>query len=147
MITKKLKIKPKALRIRNDLKQADSSNRDGMDIAICVINPQKDMVSYAGANNPLYYRIENSELLEIKADKLSIGGFQDEEERKFHRTDIQITTSTTFYLFSDGYADQFGGENGRKMGTKRYKEILDSVSHIPINQQKEQLVVELNRWR
>jgi|GEM_PF-6416246 len=134
-------------RIRHDLKQAESSNRDGMDIALCVISPDRKSVSYSGANNPLWYREGNGDLLEIKADKLAIGGYQDEEQRRFSKHLIPITAQTTFYLFSDGYTDQFGGENGRKMSAKRFKEVLEEAKTYPSHLQKEHLVTALETWR
>src|SRR5690606_29335479 len=81
---------------------------DGMDIALCVWN-KKDLLTYAGAYNPLYL-IRKGELIEIKADKQPIGKFIRRE--KFTSHQLKIQDNDSIYLFSDGYADQFGGEKG-----------------------------------
>ncbi len=160
--------------VKRALQQEETENRDGMDIALCVIKqigqfqPQV-FVEYAGANNPLYYVIptpENNEatnqFYEIKADKMPIGGVQ-HTNKPFTKHTIQITdtyqtflplatekiatTHTTFYLLSDGFQDQFGGEEGKKFMVKKLKILLASIAHLPMPEQKQTLENTLDLWK
>ncbi len=131
--------------IRKVLKQDESENRDGMDIAICVIDLQARTLEYAGARNPLYL-FQQGEFRHIKADINSIGGQQYDPNRLFTAHSISLSSPTTFYLFSDGYQDQFGGPAGRKFMVKRFKELLKSIHHLPMAEQKEILENELFSW-
>jgi serine phosphatase RsbU (regulator of sigma subunit) len=90
--------------------------RDGMDAALCIWDKETDLVSFAGAMRPLIY-FKDGELLKIRGDRCSIGG-QDTKDHDFLSHDVQLSKGDTFYLFSDGYADQFGG---REVGGKKYK--------------------------
>ncbi|MCU0389739.1 MAG: response regulator [Thermoflexibacter sp.] len=147
--------------IRYALQQGETENRDGMDIAICVIDKEKSTVEYAGAMNPLYYVQHDSEnqtpvFQEIKANKMSIGGLQSEEERIFTKYEIPLgirtpstnnQSKTTFYLCSDGFQDQFGGKDNRKFMTKNLKELLLSISHLPMHEQKVILDKTFEDWK
>ncbi len=155
------------------LQQSETENRDGMDMSLCVIKniDNQVVIEYSGANNPLYYvesqfgnsqnskqKFEKETVLydnifhEIKADKIAIGGNQ-KEEHKFTKHTIKSITSinsdslTTFYLFSDGFQDQFGGEKGKKFMVKRLKELLTTIGHLPLSEQKEILESTLTSWQ
>jgi transcriptional regulator with GAF, ATPase, and Fis domain len=132
-------------KIRRSLRQAENDNRDGMDLALCVLDKTTKTVSYAGAMNPLLY-IQNNEVQVIRADKNSAGGIQREAERFFTKHDIQLADAPTyFYIFSDGYQDQFGG--GRKYGLPRMKEFFASIHTLPMEMQRERLKQEWEDWR
>ncbi|TAF68261.1 MAG: hypothetical protein EAZ55_00110, partial [Cytophagales bacterium] len=92
--------------VRQALKQHETDNRDGMDLALISIDQDRKKVVYAGAKNPLIY-IQNNELHLVNADKMPIGGEQQEQERIFTPHEMNTTLPTMFYLFSDGYQDQF----------------------------------------
>ncbi len=150
--------------IRSTLRQQHTDNRDGMDIAVCVIDKDARMMEFAGANNPLYY-VQKGELQVIKGDKKSIGGLQLEEERLFTKHTIHLgiqnedketenieppaanTQETVFYLFSDGYKDQFGGEDNRKFMSNQFKEMLLQAHQLPMSQQKQILEEVFEEWR
>ncbi len=147
--------------IKRALQQSETENRDGMDMSLCVIKSvgNQAVVEYSGANNPLYYvesyynQEENTPLLsnnifhEIKADKTPIGGTQ-KEEHYFTKHIITISDlQTTFYLCSDGFQDQFGGEKGKKFMVKRLKEFLTTISHLPLEEQKQLLENVLDEWK
>ncbi len=136
--------------VRYALKQEENKNHDGMDISICTLNLAHKKLLYAGAMNPLYYVQTNenkqAQLVEVKADKKNIGGHQKEIERVFTSHEISIDQPTTFYIFSDGYQDQFGGENGRKFMVKQFRELLFSVHHLPIVEQHEALNQTITAW-
>ncbi len=133
-------------KIRYALKQNETRNRDGMDIALCVIDRENKTLVYAGAKNPLYL-LQNGELIELKADKKTIGGHQSEEERFFSSHKIQLEKESLFYIFSDGYQDQFGGENNQKFMIKRFREFLFSIHQQPLAEQKMLLEQKLTEWR
>jgi hypothetical protein len=141
--------------------------QDGMDISIISIDKETKIVEYAGAKNPLYY-VMNDEIQEIKADKYSIGGHQDENtERLFAKHivsspevsppyakggvfDVIVPPSGVmgllFYLFTDGFQDQFGGEKNKKFMTKRFRELLFSISHLPMSEQQQILNTTISEW-
>jgi serine phosphatase RsbU (regulator of sigma subunit) len=137
--------------IRQVLKQQMNEVRDGMDIILCVVNKEQKTLEYAGAINPLYYIqfTENqlAEFFEIKATKRTIGGFQrDEEERFFDKHTIDISIPTTFYLATDGYRDQFGGENNKKFMARRFKEMLFHIQDKPMQVQQQIVDEVITKW-
>jgi serine phosphatase RsbU (regulator of sigma subunit)/Tfp pilus assembly protein PilF len=132
----------KMLRQKNDTEAI----KDGMDISICVFDFSKMTVEYAGAYNPLWM-IRNSELREIKADKQPIGIFVDLQPVSFTNHLIEIQKGDVFYLFTDGYADQFGGYAGKKFKYKTLKESLLSIHKSSMKEQKESLDSTFEKWR
>jgi serine phosphatase RsbU (regulator of sigma subunit)/uncharacterized protein HemY len=133
--------------IKKALKQDDESieTRDGMDIALVSINDQNQL-AYAGANRPLWI-IRSNELIEIKPNKFSIGGLQHDKEHIFEKHIIQTQLNDCIYLFTDGFVDQFGGENGKKFMTKRLKETLLEINPLPMSDQLEKLEYTFRSWR
>jgi serine phosphatase RsbU (regulator of sigma subunit) len=131
--------------IRHALRQYDTDNRDGMDISVVTINHQKKMLEFAGAMND-GYAIQDGQLIELRADKKAIGGYQAEEKRVFNKFSLNISIPTTIYLMSDGYADQFGGELGKKFMIKRLKELLLEIHTKDMNVQKEILENTIKTW-
>lgn len=121
-----------------------SSSTHSIDLAVCVINQTKNEVIYSGANRPLYYFNKN-QFNEIKGTKSSIGDSL-RDEKDFENHVISFQKGDTFYMTSDGYADQFGGEKGKKFMTKRFKQLLQEVQALPLDQQKEQLKNEIEAW-
>ncbi len=136
------------LNIRKSLKQEETQNKDGMDIALCVIDKANQTVQYAGAKNPLLY-IQNKEMIEVKADKIPIGGdYKGNEERKFTNHLIPlVATPTMFYLFTDGFQDQFGGEEGKKYSIKRMKTLFLAVYQQEMDTQRETIATTLHQWQ
>lgn len=120
---------------------------DGMDIALCSVNTTTYTVNYAGANRPLWIiRNGQTEVEEIKATKKAIGGYT-EDEQHFDTHQLQLAKGDSFYIFSDGYADTFGGEAGKKLMTKRFKEILLDIQHKPMPQQETYLDTFIETWK
>ena len=118
--------------------------RDGMDVIICSIDFEKGMVKYAGANRPLL-KISNGELEEYFPTKVSIGGYQD-YFFEFENTEVKLQKGDTLYLFSDGYADQFGGEKNKKLTTKKFKNEILTMQHLSMDEQKNYLDSFLTEW-
>jgi ligand-binding sensor domain-containing protein/serine phosphatase RsbU (regulator of sigma subunit) len=121
--------------IRKALKQDLTTSRDGMDICLCSINLNSNKVKYAGAYNPLWILRNNNEIEIVKANKCAIGGFT-EDHQVFESHELQLNKGDALYLFTDGYADQFGGEQGKKLTAKKFREGILSVADQPMKQQK-----------
>jgi len=136
--------------------------KDGMDIALCCFDKKNNVLEYAGAFTPLYIvskkdltvnedivlASENGDglrLFEVKANRFPIGNYS-EETKKFTNHTIELNKGDTLYLSSDGYADQFGGENGKKFRYKQFKELLLSINALPMEEQKNKLDIEFTQW-
>jgi len=126
------------------LKQNTSESRDGMDMALCMIDPKTNTLTYAGANRELLL-IRNSELIEYKPTKNAIGGFTD-SDTVFKETVIEIQANDLYYMTTDGYADQFGGEKGKKLMTKNFKDFLLQIHTLPMPTQQEELDKKIINW-
>lgn len=134
--------------VMRTLKQKQNKNNDGMDMALCTIDKEHQLLSYAGAHNPLII-VKDGEVLEIKADRKGIGGSlrSEDEEVSYTKHEIPIESPMMCYIFSDGYQDQFGGEQGRKfMKKKLYKLMLDLYEE-DMQTQKEIFIGTFDRWQ
>ncbi len=132
--------------IQEMLKQEATDNKDGMDMAICVVDQKAKKLAYAGAKRPLIY-FQNNEIQLIKGSRNSIGGYSvTGGEKKFHKHEIDIANTTQFYLFSDGFPDQFGGDQGKKYMVRRFKDKLSEIYQLPFAQQKKALEDALAAW-
>lgn len=117
--------------------------RDGMDIGLCVIDRKKKKIQYSGAFLPLYL-IRNNSLTEIKADKIIIGMNPENIEYTDHELDLK--EDDIFYLFSDGYADQFGGTERKKFMYRRFRYLLLTIHNFPVADQKSILEENIRSW-
>lgn len=140
-------------RLRNkvidSLHQKDRETKDGMDISLTVIDPSKNEMQYAGAYNSLYVidsDTENKQIKKIKADRMPIGIHLKMDE-EFTNHIIQYKKGDVVFMFSDGFMDQFGGENGRKLKSKRFQELLLTVHEKPMIEQKNILDNFLKKWK
>jgi len=135
--------------------------KDGMDISFVAINHKTNVVQYSGANNPLYIIRENNKpeiicdrkivdkthtLYEIKGDKMPIGIYG-AEMKGFKTIEIQLEKGDIIYLFSDGYADQFGGPKGKKFKYKPFKQLLIDNCTKPMTEQSEILNTSIENWK
>lgn len=132
--------------IYHSLRQKESETHAGMDLALCVIDKKNKLVEYAGAMNPLYY-VQKGEFKEIKADKQAIGGVENKSDKSFNLHYLSLSSPTTFYICSDGFQDQFGGENGKKFMVKKLKELLFSIHQLPLKEQKSVIEHTLDAWQ
>lgn len=123
----------------------DDEAKDGMDIALSVISTKTKELQYAGAYNPLYL-FRNGELIEKKADKMPIG-IHIKEPKPFVNHTLQLEENDSIYMFSDGYIDQFGGPDGTKFKTKRFKDLLFKLNGKPMKNQKEIIDKEHKDWK
>ncbi|MGZ3862453.1 MAG: two-component regulator propeller domain-containing protein [Bacteroidia bacterium] len=131
--------------------KGEQERRDGMDLALCAINKETLELDYAGANRALWiFRKDNPEQAEIiKPDKFPIGGmeFEFEEKRKFTHHRIQLKKGDCIYIFSDGYADQFGGPKGKKFMVANLQRAFAEISQKPMKEQYEYLQKIFTDWR
>ena len=116
--------------------------KDGMDISLISING--NVVKWAGANNPLWY-YQNNDLKELKANKQPIGKTDNPDPFTTHT--IELKKGDSLYLFTDGFADQFGGPKGKKFKYKQLEELLISTNQLSISSQHEALKNALNSWK
>jgi len=132
--------------VKKSLRQTGKENeaKDGMDIAVCIIDKTEMKLQFAGAYNPLLI-IRNDEISRIKADRMPIGIYLREKE-SFTNNIIDIKKGDLLYIFSDGYVDQFGGENDSKIRSATFKEILLANHKKPLGEQKAALVKFLEEW-
>lgn len=132
--------------IRSTLDQKNNESDDGMDMGICVIDLEKKQVAFAGAGSSMIY-INNSELNVSKGSPFSVGGTTFESSTgKYTESVIDYTGAFQFYLFSDGYLDQFGGENMEKFGKRRFEELLLKNHNLPMADQRKELETSLAEW-
>lgn len=133
-------------KITDTLNRNDRSNRDGMDMVLCAFSKSEPKLQFSCANRPLV-RIRNREIKEFRGDKFPVGGAIDDASKLFQSIDIDLEKGDLFYLFSDGYADQFGGARQKKFMYKRLLETLLSVSDQPLDIQKKMLNDTFDSWR
>lgn len=123
-----------------------STTKDGMDLALCCYDKGRKKLQYAGAYNPLYL-IRNKELTQIKADKFAIGTYFEDESKKYTNHTLQLQKEDLIYIFSDGYADQFGGVKGKKFMYKRFRDLLLSLTEKDMLTQKSFLNNTIEKWK
>ena len=133
--------------VRKMLQQNDkgTGNRDGMDIALVAIDKSKNSIEFAGANRPIYCMSDNN-LTEITSNKYSIGGFQAETERKFTNHLVPLKKGDVIYLFSDGYADQFGGPKGKKFMVRNLQKTFRDLQDLSMKEQHTKLSNVFDQW-
>ena len=125
---------------------SENSIKDGMDMALCIINLEERKLEFAGANNPMVM-IRNGEVTMYKGDRYPIGVYEGGVPKPFTNNDIDIFNGDCIYMFSDGYPDQFGGPDNKKFMLRRFQELLLEVHSLPMSQQKEALNRRLNEWK
>lgn len=131
--------------VKRSLKStAYSGQKDGMDIALIKLNTETREVWYSGAYNPLWVKRGN-EMIELAPDKQPIGVY--DHEKDFSVQYAQLDKGDIIYLFSDGYADQFGGPKGKKFKYKQLNELLVANSNLPMLEQKQKLETTFENWR
>jgi serine phosphatase RsbU (regulator of sigma subunit) len=134
--------------IKTSLKQSESeeSTRDGMDIAICSVDTETRVLRYAGANRPIWLiRKGQTEVEETKATKKAIGGLT-EDNQNFDTHEFKLKQGDTFYIFTDGYVDQFNDKN-KKLLTRNFKEMLPDIQDKPMQEQEKYLDDFIENWK
>ncbi len=136
--------------IKHSLRQHGQPDeaKDGIDMALCVLDLRNMLMQYSGANNPLYLIRDVDDipdLKEIKADRMPIGYYQG-KDKTFTNHNIQLQIGDTFYIFSDGFIDQKGGKENKKFMNKNFKKLLLEIHDQPMYDQKDILDKALSDW-
>jgi serine phosphatase RsbU (regulator of sigma subunit) len=126
--------------------QEDEKSYDGMDIGICSIDHETQMIEFAGALRPLYH-LNESGLNEIKGSRYPIGGLHLEKDRPYTTSSFNFAKGDKIYLSTDGFADQFGGKENKKFMTKKLKQVLHKTSRYSMNTQHQELERLLSEWK
>ncbi|OIQ25178.1 MAG: hypothetical protein BM555_06815 [Crocinitomix sp. MedPE-SWsnd] len=124
--------------------KSEEDVKDGMDISLCSWDERTGELEFSGANNNLYL-VKGSEISEIKADKQPIGKY--EYAKPFVNHAMKLEKDTCVYIFSDGFADQFGGEKGKKMKYKAFRELLVQNMALPMSVQLKELDEKFDNWK
>lgn len=122
-----------------------NSVRDGMDISLCSLDPETLELEYSAANNPLYL-IRDKQLSQIQADPFAIGGFEP-GTKQYTNHRLKLQKGDCLYIFSDGYADQFGGMKGKKFMYKQFRDMLIEICDRPMNEQRKYLDETIENWK
>ena len=133
----------------HEFEKSDDNVTDGMDISLCAYDTKSNKIYWAGANNSLWiFRKDtnlSSRVEEIKPNKQAIGQVDNPKPYKTHIVDIN--KGDTVYVFTDGYPDQFGGPSGKKLKYKPFKELLTSIQHLTMEEQKAHLYQHFKSWK
>jgi serine phosphatase RsbU (regulator of sigma subunit) len=122
-----------------------STTKDSIDLAVCIIDRKKMNIQFAGANRPLI-RIRKGELTEFKPDLMTIG-LAPLRENAFTNVELELLDGDMFYLFSDGFPDQFGELTNKKLKAGKFKKLLESVAGSDLDSQKETLRKAFFDWK
>lgn len=151
-----------SLTARHENNNEDEKVKDGMDVSLCIVT-NRNKLSYCGANNEIFVIRHHSKtlpeenekiklsregdyvLIELKPTKRPVGLF--DAEKEFTSVDLDLYQGDMFYLFSDGYADQFGGDKGKKMKTSVFRDVLIKHAHLSMSEQKVILENHLENWQ
>ena len=131
----------------NALHQSNSADtaKDGMDIALIILDTETRKLQFSGAYNPLYI-IREGELIEQKGDRMPIGVHARDKEA-FSNHKVNLLAGDQLYFFTDGFADQFGGPKGKKMNYKRFKNLILEQENQELPQQRENMLLAFNDWK
>jgi len=124
----------------------ESTSKDGMDITLCSYDAAARELEFAGAFNPLFI-VRDEEILEIKGNKFPIGIFLEKETKKFTNHKLKVKKGDVLYIFSDGYADQFGGARGKKFMQSQFRGLLFDIHKKPMPEQRRILDQTIEHWR
>ncbi len=131
-------------RFKKTFKEFGSNNKNGLDIALCSIDMETNLLQYAGAYNPLII-IRNKELIEYKATRNPIGFYP--KEKKFNNNKIKLQNNDIIYIFSDGFQDQFGEIKNKKFMSKNFKKLLLNIHNLNMDEQENKLNNIFMKWK
>ena len=123
---------------------SEEESKDGMDCVLCAFDFEDMKLDFAAANNPLWL-VRDGKVTEYAPDKMPVGKSPKENE-PYTLKSIDLAKGDIIYIFTDGYADQFGGEKGKKFKYKQLQELLISNSHLPMQEQKQILANTIEKW-
>lgn len=121
------------------------SLKDGIDLAFCAYDYKMHTLEYAGAFNPVYI-IRDNAILEVKGDRIIVGPDYGIQQGSFQNKTVKLEENDVLYMFSDGYADQFGGPEGKKFKYRRFRHLLMAIHQLPMEEQHRKLEENINEW-
>lgn len=124
----------------------ESTSKDGMDVSLCIFDKKNYELEFAGAFNSLFL-VHDGEMFEIKGNKFSVGIYLTEEARNFTNHKLKVYKGDVIYIFSDGYADQFGGPKGKKFMQNQFRNLLLDIHRKPMPEQGRILEQTIEHWR
>jgi serine phosphatase RsbU (regulator of sigma subunit) len=124
--------------------RSENEVKDGMDISLCLLNKKTNQLQWSGANNPLWI-VRDEKIIEFKANKQAIGKVDKPALYETHSINLQKNDSV--YIFTDGYADQFGGPNGKKFKYHQLVELMRRIGVLPVKEQHQTLEKEFEDWK
>ena len=130
--------------VKSFVSKGNTDVKDGMDMSLCVLDQESLIMKYSGANNDCVI-IRNKEIIELKPDKQPIGQFS--HATPFTQHEIQLEPGDCIYQFTDGYVDQFGGEKGKKLKSRPFKEMLVEISHLSMKEQEKKVSEFFYNWK
>lgn len=136
-------------KLHANFQHSGTGNRDmydGMDIGLCLIDYVNARITYAGAMRQAWL-LQPDGLKMMKGSRYPIGGLNLEQGRDYPSVSMDFSAGDMLYLFTDGYTDQFGGPSDKKISTGRLRELLGHIHHLPVKQQKEQLMEFFILWK
>ncbi len=131
--------------VKEAFRKEGMSVNDGMDIALCALNPREGVLEFAGANNPLWVVSAEGDVKVVNGDKQPVGNHH--KENNFTTSSIDLTEGDTLYLFSDGFVDQFGGPKGKKFKSAPFRQLLTGISNQSMTDQCSAIGKAFNRWK
>lgn len=138
------KLREKTIKALGQTGQRDEA-REGMEMALCVVDYKRRMIQFSGAFRPMYL-ISEGELSVVNGDRMPIGIYE-EEKRSFSNKEVPFRENDIIYLFTDGYVDQIGGLERKTFKSVRFRKLLKEICHRPMNEQKSILREEHEIWR
>lgn len=123
----------------------NEENKDGMDCVLCSFDFKTNKLEFAAANNPLWI-FRNGEMIEYKPDKMPVGKYQ-RDASSFTLQAVDLQKGDIVYTFTDGFADQFGGDKGKKLKYKPFQQILMDIANLPMKNQHEKLDKLFEKWK
>jgi len=137
-----------ALTFKKNGKDSDLNKQsvdDGMDISLIVLDEKNNMLQFAGAMSPLYL-IRGNEIMTFKGDRIPIGYSDEMRKPNYSKQEIPVAAKDVIYMFTDGFADQFGGPEGKKFKYRRFRHLLLNIHKLPIDDQKAILHQKMEEW-
>jgi len=131
---------------RKDHYEDSALVKDGMDVAFCTIDKENNILQYAGAFSNLYL-VRDSKITEIKGDRYSVGMGSEPEKQLFSSHYIPIQPDDMLYIFTDGYADQFGGPENKKYKFRRFRHLLLNIHKLPLETQRQYIMDSIIEWK
>jgi serine phosphatase RsbU (regulator of sigma subunit) len=136
-------LRERVIRALHQTGQRDEA-RDGMEMSLCVLEPGKQQMQYAGAYRPLYL-VRDGQLMETRGDCMPIGIH--DEDTSFTCHQVKLQDKDMIYLFSDGFVDQIGGPHKKTFRTRHFRKLLSSVAHKNMQEQEQDLERSLDEWK